>query len=193
MFDEKGQLHTLEGVASATILLMVMIYAIDATSMTPLTASTSSLRVESELQTLGQDIFNVLDYSEANYTSKLKYDIINWNGTEYIYDGSKYVEVGNATSQNNLNNNLTNILSSTLVKQGIAHKVELTYLINSDNKTVPYTGSIIYAGAPSNNAVIVSRKIVLQDTDNVAATIPDIDPSSNLFNIVDIRLVMWRM
>ena len=64
MFDDKAQLHTLEGVAASVILLIVIIYAIDATSMTPLTASTSSVHVESELQTLGQDIFNTLDYAE---------------------------------------------------------------------------------------------------------------------------------
>ena len=195
MFDEKAQLHTLEGIAASVILLLVIIYAIDATSMTPLTASTSSVHVESELQTLGQDIFNTLDYAEPGYNSKLKNDIINWNGTEYLWNGSRYMENAK-NAQNNLTNNLTELLNSTLINRGIAHKVEVIYLISSNN--VIFTSSpdpIIYAGAPSDNAVMVSRKIVLQNTDNVSSFNPidEIDPSTNLYNIVEVRLVMWRM
>jgi hypothetical protein len=197
MFDEKAQLHTLEGVAASVILLLVIIYAIDATSMTPLTSSTSSTHVESELQILGQDIFNTLDYAEPGYRSMLKYDITNWKGLEYIWNGTMYIENGNTSfSPEILTNNLTVLLKDTLVNRGIAHKVEVVYLISSDNNTVPSgTNTIIYAGTPSNNAVIVSRKIVLQDTDGVSSDNPieDIDPLSNLYNIVDIKLVMWRM
>jgi len=196
MFDERAQLHTLEGVAASVILLIVIIYAIDATSMTPLTASTSSVHVESELQTLGQDILNTLDYAEPGYRSKLKYDIMNWDGQEYIWNGTLYIEKGNFSSSHNLTNNLTRLLKDILVNQGIAHKVEVVYLINSNNITVPSSSTdIIYAGSPSNNAVIVSRKIVLQDTDIVSTGNPieDIDHSSNLRNIVEIKLVMWRM
>jgi hypothetical protein len=200
MFDEKAQLHTLEGVAASVIMLMVIIYAIDATSMTPLTASTSSVHVESELQTLGQDIFNTLDYAEPGYRSDLKYDIMNWTGQDYIWNGTLYKENGNISSPNNFSNNLTRLLKDTLVNRGIAHKVEVVYLINSNNITVPSpSNNLIYAGSPSYNAVIVSRKIVLQDTDNLSDGNPlksinaDIDLSSNLRNIVEIKLVMWRM
>ncbi len=197
MFDEKAQLHTLEGVAASVILLLVIIYAIDATSMTPLTASTSSTHVEYELQTLGEDILNTLDYAEPGYNSKLKNDILTWNGMQYIWNGTMYIENGNTSyASGNLSNNLTRLMIDTLVNHGIAHKVEVIYLITSNNITVPSPSDIlIYAGSPSNNAVIVSRKIVLQDTDGIAPGNPigDIDPSSNLYNIVDVKIVMWRM
>lgn len=196
MFDDKAQLHTLEGVAASVILLIVIIYAIDATSMTPLTASTSSVHVESELQTLGQDIFNTLDYAEPGYTSDLKYVIMNWTGQDYIWNGTLYLENGNISSSGNLTNNLTRLLKDTLVNRGIAHKVEVVYLITSDNITIPSpSNNLIYGGTPSYNAVIVSRKIFLHNSDNLSAGNPigDIDPSTNLRNIVEIKLVMWRM
>ncbi|MCG2727036.1 MAG: hypothetical protein L6244_00070, partial [Candidatus Methanoperedenaceae archaeon] len=155
MLDEKAQLHTLEGVAAATIMLLVIVFAIDATSMTPLTSSTANVHVETELQALGQDILSALDYAEPGYNSKLKNDVVKWNGKEYIWNGTKYMEKGNATyPQNNLTNDLTNILNDTLVRQGIAHNVEMTYL--SDNGTSFSTQKMIYNGDPSNNAVIVS-------------------------------------
>jgi len=198
--DEKAQLHTLEGVASATLLLMVIIYAIDATSMTPLTTSTSNAHVESELAALGQDILNTLDYAEPGHLSKLKCDVVSWDGKEYLWNGTVYIENANASySQNNLTNNLTDVLISTLVRQGIAHRVELTYLIKRGNATVPSAPAVmISAGIPSNNAVIVSRKIVLHDVPDIPVTLPpgnpivDIDTSSNLRNVVDIRLILWR-
>jgi hypothetical protein len=189
MFDEKAQMHTLEGVAAATIMLLVIVYAIDATSMTPLTSSSANVHVETELQTLGQDILGALDYSEPGYNSELKSDIMNWNGSEYVWNGTAY---NDSVDQSPLNNNLTNITKATLVTQGIAHNVEITFLDNS-TLTSQY---MIYNGDPSDNAVIVSRKIVLHDGDlkfPLNQTINDIDPSTNLYNIVDVKLILWRM
>ena len=185
-------MHTLEGVAAATIMLLVIVYAIDATSMTPLTSSTANVHVETELQVLGQDILGALDYTEPGFNSKLKNDALEWNGKEYTWNGIKYMEKGNA--QNNLTNNLTNMLNSTLITQGIAHNVAITFL---DNGTLlPITKYMIYEGDPSENAVIVSRKIVLQNTDFILSAnypIPDIDPNTNLYNIVEVKLILWRM
>ncbi|MFZ3059647.1 MAG: hypothetical protein WA102_07890 [Candidatus Methanoperedens sp.] len=191
MFDDKAQMHTLEGVAAATIMLLVIVYAIDATSMTPLTSSTANVHVETELQVLGQDILGALDYAEPGYNSMLKNDVLTWNGSEYIWSGTNYMEKGGTA---NLANNLTNILNATLIGQGIAHNVALTFL--SDNGASYSTERMIYNGDPSENAVIVSRKIVLQNTDFTPSAnypIPDIDPSTNLYNIVDVKLILWRM
>ncbi len=195
--DEKAQLHTLEGVASASILLMVMIYAIDATSMTPLSASTASVHEENELGTLGQDILNMLDYTEPGYNSKLKDDVQMWDGKEYMWNGSGYLDRNDDTRS--LTNNLTAILNATLVKQGVAHNVVITFL---DYGTLhPETANMIYSGDPSDNAVIVYKKIVLQnvavaggaETEDEDSMIKDIDTQTNLYNIVDVKLVLWRM
>ncbi|MCX9024463.1 MAG: hypothetical protein OIN85_00025 [Candidatus Methanoperedens sp.] len=194
MFDDKAQMHTLEGVAAATIMLLVIVYAIDATSMTPLTSSTANVHVETELQVLGQDMLGALDYAEPGYNSKLKNDVLTWKGSEYIWSGTNYTEKGGTA---NLTNNLTNILNATLIRQGIAHNVEFTFLI--DNKGNYSTERMIYNGDPSENAVIVSRKIVLHDGDINKTKFPgnpindDIDPSTNLYNIVDVKLILWRM
>lgn len=179
--------------AAATILLLVIIYAIDATSMTPLTSSTSNVHVEAELRALGQDILNTMDYAEPGYNSNLKNDIITWDGNEYIWSGSDYLMKDNPAV--NLSNNLSVTLSNTLIKQGIAHNVELTYLENST--LLPNNRNMIYNGDPSTSAVIVSRKIVLQDAEapinpNNPIYGKDIDPSTGLFNIVEVKLIIWR-
>ncbi|HEY9245932.1 MAG TPA: hypothetical protein VIO11_03705 [Candidatus Methanoperedens sp.] len=197
--DDDAQLHTLEGVAAALLLLGVIIYAMDATSLTPLTSSTSNAHEESELAVLGQDILNTLDYAEPGYSSKLKNDLLFWNGKEYLWDGTRYIENTNATYiQNNLSNNLTGLFISTLVKQGIAHRVEVTFLRKNGNETEPSKPRVmVSAGVPSNNAVIVSRKMVFHDVPDSYVIEPgnpivDISPESNLRNIVDVRLILWR-
>ena len=198
MFDDKAQLHTLEGVGAATLMLFVIIYAIDATSLTPQTSSTSSVHIENELQYLGQDVLNTLDFAEPGYSSDLKNDVLNWNGSEYIWSGAAYLNIADNT--NSLDNNITRILIDTMVRRGIAHNVELTYFDNGSY----VTRNMIYNGDPSNNAVIVSRKIVLQNVGNNGDNkegnnrnstnpIMDMDESTNLYNIVNIRLILWRM
>lgn len=194
MLDERAQMHTLEGVAAATIMLLVIVYALDATSMTPLTSSTANVHAETELQVLGQDILSALDYAEPGYNSQLKNDIVGWDGSAYIWTATNYTQLkaGQIIQSNNLTNNLTGILKDALVKQGIAHNVVLTFL--KDNGSTLDIKEMIYNGNPSDNAVIVSRKIVLQDSDNPASdTIKDIDPSTNLYNVVDVKLILWRM
>lgn len=190
MFDEKAQLHTLEGIIAATVMLLVLIYSIDATSLTPLTSSTANVHVESELQVLGQDILSALDYVEPGYnSSKLKTFISNWDGDRYIWSGSNYT---NSTGALNRNLTIFNIFNKTLVQKGIAHNLVLTFI---DNSTLaPTSLNMIYNGNPSENAVIISRKIVLHNGEmNNQTKINDIDTSSNLKNIIDVKLILWRM
>lgn len=196
MFDDKAQLHTLEGVAASALMLIVIIYAIDATSLTPLSSSTTNVHVESELVTQGQDILNTLDYAEPGDLSDLKKNVINWDGKQYQWNGTKYVEDGNET--NIFSNNLTSTLTTTLINRGIAHELDVSYLITVYNNTyVSEPETIVYAGVPSDNAVIVSKKIVLQNGDIPYVTssnpIKDIDDvSNNMWNIIDVKLVLWR-
>jgi len=197
-FDDKAQLHTLEGVAAAALMLTVMIYIIDATSMTPLTSSSSNMHMESELGMLGQDILNNMNYAEPGYDSKLKSDIMNWNGNEYVWNGTNYAEKGAEDSGRELKNNLTDILAKVLARKAIAHNVEMTYISTSNNATYLFSKNMISNGDPSNNAIKISRKIALHDEDINSTLFPsnligDIDPSTNLYNIIDVKIVMWRI
>ncbi|MDW7727836.1 MAG: hypothetical protein SCH70_12135 [Candidatus Methanoperedens sp.] len=196
MFDDKAQLHTMEGVAAATLILLVILYAIDATSMTPLTSSTSGVHMELELRSLGTGILNTLDYAEPGYRSKINYDISGWNGSRYVWNGEEYAGFVDDTEY--LDNNLTGLLRAVLVNESIAHNLELVYITIQDNATNSARSKLIYNGDPSDNAVIVSRKIILHDgdineTSNPYNPIKDIDGATNLWNIVDVNLILWRL
>lgn len=199
MVDDKAQMQTLESLIASSIIVMVMVFTIDATTITPLTSSTANVHVEAELMALGQDMFSTLDYPVyPGDSSPLKSDITGWSGNTYVWNGTAYNILNfkntNDMSQS-LNNNITRFTSRVFVPRGIAHNLLVTYLFEGGTSAKV----VIWNGDPSNNAVVVSRKIVLHDDDvdpvNYSAYtgIDDIDNSSKLYNVIDVRLMLWRM
>jgi hypothetical protein len=194
--NPSGQIHTLEAVTATMIMVSVIIFTVQATSLTPLTSSTANAHIEAQMQTMGQDILNVLDYSQWGYVSPLKQDIVSWNGYEFSWNGTAYCSV-NTVESSRLNSSTAEILTEIAVPRGIAHNLLFIYI---DSSGLPQRVAYIYNGDPSDNAVTVSRKILLCDHDVSNKTaflattgIPDASPSSDFYNIVDVRLTLWRM
>jgi hypothetical protein len=193
--DLSAQMHTLEAVIAATIMVMVIVFAVQATSLTPLTSSTANAHIEAQLQTIGQDMLSALDYSAHGQTSSLKNDILNWNGEEYVWNGTLYRS--RSSNETLANSSIADMMVYVAVERGIAHNVEFTYLRDTGTtSTLPY----IYNGEPSNNAIIISRKVVLSDTDIkdpavfvANTTIQDMDDATDFYNIVNVKLSLWRM
>lgn len=193
--DPSAQMHTLEAVMAATIMVMVIIFTVQATSLTPLTSSTANAHIEAQLQTIGQDMLNALDYSAYGQTSSLKNDVLNWNGEEYVWNGTHYRS--RSSTDTLVNSSIADMMIFVAVERGIAHNVEFTYLRDTGTTvTLPY----IYNGEPSNNAIIISRKVVLSDPDiedpavfAANTTIQDMDVATDLYNIVNVKLSLWRM
>ncbi len=211
MRDDRGQLHTLEAVIASTVMLFVTIYAVESTSLTPFTSSTLGSGAEGEMLQLGQGLLAALDYGSPQFQSKLKQDLVEWinqsNQTgklsEYFWNGEKggkeggvYInpETGHNLTYDINSSNLTGTLSSNLWSQGLAHNLEIRYLNNSKIETA----IMLWTGEPSENAVTATRKLVIHNSDfpvnttNASFAIPDIDQSSDLYNILEVRLTLWR-
>lgn len=193
--DETGQMHTLEAVMAAIIMVTVVVFAVQATSLTPLTSSTANTHIETQLKTQGYDIINSLDHSEYEQDSRLKKDLLNWDGDVYIWNGSSYISKSNQSKE--LNSSTAKTLEIIAVKRGIAHNVHFTYIKENGER---YSSPYIYNGEPSDNAVIISRKIVLSNPDisntstfSSATGINNLNNSTDLYNIVDIQLTLWRI
>lgn len=194
--DFLGQMHTLEAVTATMIMVSVIVFTVQATSLTPLTSSTANAHIEAQMQTMGQDMLNVLDHSSSGGVSPIRWDIISWNGEEYSWNGTSYCSV-NTNGYTLLNSSTVEMLKEIAVPRGIAHNVLFTYI---DSSGLPQGTAYIYNGDPSDNAVSVSKKVLLSNNDIsnpvtfLANTgIPDADPSSDFYNIVDVRLTLWRM
>ena len=185
--NDRAQLYTMEGVASAMLMIVVVIFVLKAAPLTPNSASAAHMHIEKELEIRGQDLLTVLDYTPSDSEhSQLKQAILGWTGSQF--DGQAAIRpLGGPT------NVTAKIFRETLGEIGIAYNVEVFYDTGSEPR------AILWNGRPSDNAVIVSRKIVLHDDEMSAnPTLKDIitemDPNNTEFwNIVVVRVTLWRM
>ncbi|WMW21555.1 hypothetical protein RE476_09160 [Methanolobus mangrovi] len=191
--DSCAQLHTLEALMALIIITGIIIFTVQATSLTPLTSSTANAHIEAQLQTLAQDMLTVLDHSQSGHNSSLKEDILNWDGDEYAWNSTAY----HSELNNTLTSSSTEILKSVIVPKGIAHNVEFAVINDAGAvMTLPY----IYNGEPSDNAVTVSRRILLSNSDISNSSqfqsytgIADADTSTDFYNLIDVKMTLWRM
>ncbi|WP_167879437.1 hypothetical protein [Methanococcoides sp. NM1] len=191
--DQGAQMHTLEAIMAATIMVAILLFAVQATSLTPLTSSTANAHIESQIYIMGQDMLTALDHAPYGQNSDLKNEIINWNGEMYVWNGTNYQSDDNKS--NSLNGTVVDMLELVAVENGIAHNIQFSYSTASGRENY-----YIYNGDPSDNAVIISRKVLLSDSDvgnttfyETTTSIPDIDTTTALYNIVDVKLTLWRM
>lgn len=183
-FDTHASLYTLEALATAVLILLALIFVIQATPLTPLTSSASNQQIEFHLMTIGQDLLTTTNYSEdpTNTSSLLKSAVLGWDGLR----------------ENNLQekadpNEFEEALLSTFGTRGIAYNVEVIYINTSAYDLA--TAAMIWCGEPSDNAVVIYETLVIYNSDsiNAGSLIKDINSGSSLRNIVLIKLTLWRM
>lgn len=191
--DAFGQMHTLEALISLVLIIGVIIFSFQATSIIPLTSSTANTHIESQLQIIGQDILTSLDYSPYGQNSELKKDIVSWDGAYYNWNSDKYIS---SAHKELTNSSIAEILYFIVIPRGIAHNVEMEWTNNDGTiTTLPY----IYNGDPSDNAVTISKRVLLSDQDIGSTAFAhntglwDADPTTDFYNLVNVRLTLWRM
>lgn len=194
--EENAQLYTIEGIVASILMLMVVIFVVRGAPLTSNTASSSHKNVESQLETIGQDLLTILDVTTEEYpNSRLKQSIVDWDGTTF----------SNVTRPPSLVY-ISDALKEALGNAGIAYNLELRYFTPSvvnvsicKSKEGVSTRAILWNGKPSDNAVIVSKDLVLHDDDKikVGPIVCDMDTNSSLnteyYNNVNVRLTLWRI
>jgi hypothetical protein len=183
--NDNAQLYTFEAISVAFMMLLVIIFVIKASPLTPLTSSASNQRIEAQLETQGMDLLIILDYASSGY-SPLKNAIMYWRGNEFNGQTSVYPASVNYISS---------VLYNAFGVEGIAYNLEVCAYDPAGNIV---THKMFWNGLPSDNAVIVSRKIVLHNDDVSGNTelrekIKDVDTATDFYNILDLRLTLWRM
>lgn len=205
--DEKGQLHTIEGLAAAFIIIIVLATVVQTTSVTPLSASFTNQHVKLELQNMGNDLLSTLDQtklvnnSSPAVPSQLKTSLVDWSVYSYYdtftWNNTTYVSTTNA-SYAPLNTPLSSALAYAFADNGVAFNVEVGF---PDQSGHVHTSKMIWNGDPSENSVTVSRLVVLHDDSDIPIgsmyddyyIIPDISPDTGLHSVVAVKLTMWVM
>lgn len=182
---------------TALILISGVLFALGATAVTPLSASTSNQHIQNQQLVTGNDL---LAASAANGT--LREAVVYWNSSANGFEGATddgYYTVGGPPTP------FGNALNATFREQRIAFNVYVTYWDGTSRRQRP----MVYMGSPSDNAVTASRTVTLfndtalsapGETRNVSTAsmngdfyVPDVAPGSELFNVVEVRILVWRM
>ncbi|WP_435063958.1 DUF7288 family protein [Halobaculum sp. EA56] len=192
----RAQAHTLEGFAAAIIVLSGVLFALQATAVTPLTASTSNQHIENQQAAVAEGTL-----AAAAENGTLAPTLLHWNASRERFIGSGgdgvYAGGGPPTA-------FGATLNRTFGDDRIAFNVGVGYRTAGGGYD---TTRMVYMGSPSDNAVSAARTVVLYDDDpladgsgNVSAAAadgrfyaPDADPDGPLFGVMEVRIVVWRI
>lgn len=195
LFDTRGQAHALEAFTAALLLLAGLLFAMQATAVTPLSASTSNQHLENQQRKMASDMLGSMDESGI-----LEDAVLNWS------DGGFGEKTNSSLPQYYTNpDNISAFgefgesLNQTFLAEGTAMNIYVNYRTDSQGSD---TETMVFMGTPSDNAVVATRTVVLVDSDrltesgdrlsNTSYFAPDGAPGDPLYNVVEVRIVLWQ-
>lgn len=196
---ERGQIHTLEAFLGALLVVGALLFATQATAVTPLSASTSNQHVENQHAEIAADLLR-LTADSGSLSEALRY----WNATtDEFQDTARnrtvYTEIPPTGHP------LREELSTAFGTGERAYNIDARFQ-TADNRTI--AKEIVSMGTPSDHAVSAVRTVTLYEGDTLSAGgfedqelrnvsdefwAPNINSSSSLYNIVEVRITVWRM
>ncbi|WP_420828735.1 DUF7288 family protein [Halomicrobium salinisoli] len=195
MEGDRGQAHTLEAIVAGLLLLSSVVYALQMTAVTPLSASTSSQHIENQQSSVARGVLAAAAERDA-----LKPTLLYWHNDSGDFHGAP--ETGYYTS-GPPNTTFGGMLERAFDDAAIAYNVDLRYrTADGDVARKP----MIHRGVPSDNAVRSARVVTLTDDDRLV----DPDGSRNMtvaesstfyadnlngtvYNVVRVEVVAWRI
>ncbi|MFC7068310.1 DUF7288 family protein [Halobaculum lipolyticum] len=207
MFDDRGQAHTLEAFAAALVVLSGVVFALQATAVTPLTGSTSSQYIENQQASQAESLL-AAEAANGSVDDMLLY----WNETERRFHGAGkrgYTSGLPPTA-------FGTAFSEAFLERGIAYNVNVYSVRPGPNGSVAPANAtrertrLVYLGEPTEHATVATRTVTLSDDDRLLAAdgtptadtlgaanttyfAPDADPDSGLFGVFEVEVVLWRM
>ncbi|MCK4476079.1 MAG: hypothetical protein KAU16_05065 [Methanophagales archaeon] len=191
--DERGQLHTIEGLAAAVLMITTVFFVTQGvTVITPQTG----LSLDAQLKQSGSDALMVLDTEDPKDGILLKKYVAAWNGTEATVDNPvpKSIDVNSFQFGYAGGNGLNHTLSE-LLQEDVMYNVDFVY----KNGSFMNTSHVIMKGFPPDDSIAVSRLVTLHRNELKyelsellsnywKARIPDDETD---VKVVEVRLILW--
>lgn len=212
--EDRGQLYTLEGIFAGLIILLGLLFAIQATTTTPSAAGASNPHAIQDDDVYVQDVLSSMNHST------LEEAVLYWNqssegfhctpsGTEFytgIWNKSEHCESSEVDVETNSShpppNSFGHLLGQRLGDQ-YSYNVRVAY---NDSGSLAYQ-RMVYQGEPGVGAVRSSSSVVLLDSDKLvdargetsstptlenSSLYDDSNTSSGFYNVVHVEVVIWR-
>lgn len=190
----RAQAHSLEAIFASFVLVSGLVFAIQATAVTPLSASTSSQYIENQHQAVAEGVL-----ATARETDAIRIAALNWDDdNDKFYDADEeYYAVQLPT------NRFGNMLKRAFERKSIVVNVYVDYESAGGERR---TRRMVYNGEPSDHAATATAMVTLYDDDVLydadeqptETTIsgsnfyaPDV-AASGVYNVLGVRVVVWR-
>jgi hypothetical protein len=192
--DNRGLYYTLDAMLFAGLLIVAVVLAINA-APTQGSQDVAADRAEAQLQTNAQDVLAV-----ANSTGRLKETTLYWDDS-----AGRWVDSGSSERyfKPPSDHPLETPLSKIFEQENIAYNIAVIYQ-TEDGSTE--TKRLYYQGTPGAHAVSAQYTTVLNDdthlrgpdsdrTVSESSTFyaPDAFPESSKYNILQVRMIVWKL
>lgn len=192
----RGQAYTLEALVSALLLLGAIIFALQATAVTPQSASTADRHTQTQLEQVGEGVLDA-----AAERGALRRSVLYWNNSSETFYGLDDPQV--AYENGALPTTFGAMLNESFGDHAVAFTVTVRY---RDASGAVATHALVDSGTPSDDAVSVTRLVTLYDDDvlyeadetpgtttlqNATYFAPDSSPDSGLYNVVSVEVTLW--
>jgi 5-hydroxyisourate hydrolase-like protein (transthyretin family) len=174
-FDDRGQIYTMEGFASALILIGVLLFIFQSISIvTPQTEKTMDMKLGMK----ATDALVCMDRIDEDRSTYLKEAVTSWNGGTATYsshvsateDGIKALDAEIAS----------------MLSPDVSYRVDLAYYDGVSDHLVP----LILHGIPGDNSVVASRLVAMNEDDSVSAFWRGV---GRYPLVAEIRLTCWYL
>lgn len=218
---DRGQAFTLEGIVGGVLVLTALLFALQSLLVTPTTGGAVDPGVRSDLRQQADDALVVsAQADEMDLSTLVRYwDQREQTFACYTEDGAEICPVNKRIGfgRQQPPGPLGDILNQTFESRAQTYNIHMRFRgksVGDGAEEVP----IVYRGEPSETAVVATYRVALfddmaltspgandaqlseYDTDPVDNPdpeqsgyypVPDAYPSSPLYNIVEVRLVVW--
>jgi hypothetical protein len=194
---DRGQVHTLEAIVAALLMVTSILFALQITAVTPLSASTSSQHIENQQQASVEGVL-----AAAAENGDLHRAALAWNGSSGRFFNTTDEDYYTSRAPPNA---FGDRLDRAFGSQGIGYNVYVIYYTAGGGRRVQ---EMVYQGEPSDNAVRAGRTITVTDNttlydhetnptgtelDVTTFYAPDVSTDSPLYNTMRVEVVVWRI
>ena len=207
--DSRGVQWTLEAFLAVMLLLSALVVV---AAVLPVgTQQAEAELAATQLQQAGDDVLRLAG-AEGNLTAALLY----WNTTDDAFVGAETDIAGGphyVTADSGGGHPLADLLADTLGERPVAYNIHIEHETRGGGGSVTERRPVLYQGPPGGDSVTASATVLLFEDDVPAASAgdctlaeldngsacgsesfyaPNVDPTSNRYNTVQIQIELWR-
>ncbi|WP_422656059.1 DUF7288 family protein [Methanocella sp.] len=174
--DSRGQIYTIEGIVASFILLSVLLFILQSNSII---VPQTERAIDMKLYEKASDTLVVLDRNDNDSWSTiqpLKTYVAGWNGAP----GEAMMTC--------LDNNISE-------KKMLPDQVEYNLIFVYNNSTALNSSTVIYHGIPTDNSVVATRLVTLNDNDISTGSSfwKTINATRHQPETIEVKLICWYL